>query len=343
MKPVCVLVLLMAFNIFLAYIIRIIGSTGFVDFTGQVLIRLVLSFFIIYFLVKLSDIKKAIRFFLIIQGFVAVIIILQLLTANSSFTFFWDIKQVWIGNTPNDFSVHELINAQLRPPGLYSYAIPASYAMVWSLILAFLLRHNKVTKIAILLFGLGALATLTRSVIPVVLLVWICTFYRYKSFWLIISFLSWYLFTLIDLSQIKLALRILSFDDASAVTRPHLWLVGWFAGIQSIIGVVDWHDAMRQTYNYTGDYFVFTNAPHNGLLSAIYTGGFTYLLLCSLLLLTLYKKDLPAAKTTICIIGYIIHSFFHNNFVGISDWHGLFVIAFMNNKYVSNNYSNRFC
>lgn len=324
-------VLLLAFCLF----IRLVSDADFVKFTGQVLVRQTLVLMIVFALLKIDKIEKCIEIFIWVQSIVAVLIIAQFITIGTDITFFWDLKYAWFANTPDTFVARELIINKVRPPGLYSHAIAASYAMVWCMILVSISNVTRYSKIFILIFGLAAVATLTRSVLPVVLLVFLVTFYKNKIFWLILFALAILFTSFVSVQDIQLTERLLHFTDDSARSRLDFWTLGKIAGSQSLIGVIDWNSAINDAYIATKNIFVYTNAPHNGVLTAYYTGGVIYVLLCFLMLSPLYKgvKGLNGfLKSSIYFTGYLLHASFHNNFVGIADWHAIIVLTMVYRK-----------
>lgn len=316
----------------IAFIVRLVTNADFLAFTGFVLIRQILACVIIYALLKLDKIEKCIMTFIWVQSIAALLIVCQFLTIPFEFSTFWDIKLWWIANTPDNFAARELILNKVRPPGLYSHAIAASYAMVWCLILVSVHKNLKFSNFFIILFGLAAIATLTRSSLPVVVIVFLVRFYKSPILWLILTFAIIVMLQVDMREELPLFNRLLTLKDASAASRLDFWYLGLVAGSQSWIGVVNWDAAILEAYDFTKNIFVLTNSPHNGLLTAYYSGGFLYVFICCLMFYPLFKNTngkRDAIKSILYIIGYIIHASFHNNFVGIADWHALIVLTFI--------------
>ena len=142
--------------------------------------------------------------------------------------------------------------------------------MVWCLILVSVMDDVRFRKLFVFLFGAAAIATLTRSTLPAVCIIFLFNFYKSRVFWVTVVLLVIVIFKYLTIDDFTLIRRFLSLADNSASSRLDFWLLGLIAGSQSIIGVIDWDSAISTAYQITHNIFVYTNANNARLLQEGY-------------------------------------------------------------------------
>jgi len=224
-----------------------------------------------------------------------------------------------------------------RVSGFYGFSIILSYVSIHAFFLVTILtriNRRKIYILYILIIALAAFLTLTRSVLPALLIfvLYFISIQQKKTRRVIYLSLSVVTFTLITKSNIDIDIlrvigRVFQIADDSASARLPLAITGLWALAEHfpIPSLAEYMLIREKSYLIYGHKEILEDASHNALVNL----GLKYSFLVSFLLpfffLILIKKE--TSKSTIFFVGlilyvlsYLAHSLVHNQGLFISDY-----------------------